>query len=304
MAETPPAPVAQELLLSINEDKLRSGNPDDLVSVFKDLKYALQRMYGDVADAINLSPEYQQAASQPLPAEGSFLIWDNPSPALGEPAVKLLYNNAGQVEELNRSASDSQQGLVELATDAEAQTGTDQARAVTPHALAAVTATTARRGLAEMATDAEAAAGTDEERYVNPKQLHANLPAFFPAGTKLPFYQAAAPTGWTQDTAVNDQVLRVVSGTGGGAGGSWTISGLTVAGHQLVPSEMPSHYHSYTRYYITVSAGSGSGVSNLLQNTQSQNTGSTGSDQAHSHGLSADGNWRPAYIDVIVASKD
>jgi hypothetical protein len=42
----------------------------------------------------------------------------------------------------------------------------------------------------------------------------------FASGTVLLFYQAAAPTGWTQVTTQNNKALRVVSGTGGGTGGS------------------------------------------------------------------------------------
>ena len=34
------------------------------------------------------------------------------------------------------------------------------------------------------------------------------------------FYQSAAPTGWSQSTAHNDKALRVVSGAGGGSGGT------------------------------------------------------------------------------------
>lgn len=39
-----------------------------------------------------------------------------------------------------------------------------------------------------------------------------------PQSSVAVFYQAAAPTGWTQSTAHNDKALRVVSGTGGGFG--------------------------------------------------------------------------------------
>jgi len=44
----------------------------------------------------------------------------------------------------------------------------------------------------------------------------------FPSGTKQVFYQASAPTGWTQDTtaALNESVMSVVTGSGGGTGGS------------------------------------------------------------------------------------
>ena len=44
----------------------------------------------------------------------------------------------------------------------------------------------------------------------------------FPSGTKQVFYQASAPTGWTQDTAstLSNTVMSVVTGAGGGTGGS------------------------------------------------------------------------------------
>jgi|TARA_X000001388_G_scaffold76525_1_gene74104 hypothetical protein len=47
----------------------------------------------------------------------------------------------------------------------------------------------------------------------------------FPSGTKQVFYQASAPTGWTQDTAaaLGNAAMRVVVGTGGGTGGSDTF---------------------------------------------------------------------------------
>ncbi|TGV26330.1 hypothetical protein [Mesorhizobium sp. M4B.F.Ca.ET.143.01.1.1] len=55
-------------------------------------------------------------------------------------------------------------GFLELATDAEAQTGTDTARAITPANLQAVTATTTRKGVSEFATSAEYRVGTDTGR--------------------------------------------------------------------------------------------------------------------------------------------
>jgi hypothetical protein len=41
-----------------------------------------------------------------------------------------------------------------------------------------------------------------------------------PTGTVMPFFQSAAPTGWTQVTTQNDKAIRVVSGTGGVSGGT------------------------------------------------------------------------------------
>ena len=47
-----------------------------------------------------------------------------------------------------------------------------------------------------------------------------------PSGTKAIFFQASAPSGWTQDTtaALNESALRIVVGSGGGTGGSDTFS--------------------------------------------------------------------------------
>ena len=47
-----------------------------------------------------------------------------------------------------------------------------------------------------------------------------------PTGTKALFYQGSAPTNWTKQTTDNDKALRVVSGTGGTAGGSTAFSSV------------------------------------------------------------------------------
>ena len=41
-----------------------------------------------------------------------------------------------------------------------------------------------------------------------------------PSGSVMLFYQTSAPTGWTKSTSHNNKALRVVSGNGGGSGGS------------------------------------------------------------------------------------
>lgn len=68
------------------------------------------------------------------------------------------------------------------------------------------------------------------------------------AGTVMLFYQAAAPTGWTKSTAHNDKALRVVSGTGGGSGGTHALSSPPSISHTHTgPSHThtgPSHVHS------------------------------------------------------------
>lgn len=129
----------------------------------------------------------------------------------------------------------------------------------------------------------------------------------FLSGVRLLFPQAAAPTGWTQVTTINDRVLRVVSTAGAGIGGSWTISGLggTVAGHVLTIAELAAHTHTLTAVGGSLAPGpdqgsSGAGTASTLT------TSSVGTNSAHSHGFTAssDGTWRPSYLNIIIASKD
>lgn len=126
-------------------------------------------------------------------------------------------------------------------------------------------------------------------------------------GTVMCFFQAAAPTGWTQVTTQNDKVLRVVSGTGGGAAGSWTISGLTVDSHTLSVTEIPAHLHTGSDVRNVTGSTNHSNLGGThanFTNSQDGTTGSIGGGGGHVHTLTADGAWRPAYIDVIIASKD
>jgi len=125
----------------------------------------------------------------------------------------------------------------------------------------------------------------------------------FPVGTKAIFFQAAAPTGWTQDVTQNDKVLRVVSGAGGGSAGSWTITGVTVDGHVLLVGEMPRHQHSTTAVPgTTLNAGGGAQREPFA--AVSISSSFAGNDESHTHGLTSDAAWRPAYIDVIICTKD
>lgn len=116
---------------------------------------------------------------------------------------------------------------------------------------------------------------------------------------KLPFYMASAPTNWTKDTSQNDKAMRVVSGTGGGSGGSLALSSATTGGRILTVAHLPEHTHNGAQYVI-VSAGSyvipigGTGASVGFQ----PGTGTTGSDSPHDHPLAL------AHIDLIVCGKN
>lgn len=79
----------------------------------------------------------------------------------------------------------------------------------------------------------------------------------FPSGSKLLFFQASCPNGWTQDTSVGGQVLRSTNSTGGGTGGTTDpLATITL-----------THSHTVDPHTHTVS-------------------GTTSSDGAHTHTVS------------------
>lgn len=88
--------------------------------------------------------------------------------------------------------------------------------------------------------------------------------ALIPSGTDMLFFQAAAPTGWTQITTQNNKALRVVSGTGGGTGGSLAFT-TAFASRSITGS-------------VSINAISGSAGATTLSINQIP---------AHSHGVSA-----------------
>ena len=146
--------------------------------------------------------------------------------------------------------------------------------------------------------------------------------ATFPAGTKLLFHQAAAPTGWTKQTTVNDATLRVVSGTtGGGTGGSVAFSTLFAAGKTvtlsgnvgattLTTAQMPKHGHTLNKRpgYSTltdvarVASGYPADGSPYTSTTDIANTGGSTS---HTHTLSGKATiaLNVKYTDVIICAK-
>jgi hypothetical protein len=133
-----------------------------------------------------------------------------------------------------------------------------------------------------------------------------------PTGTVMAFFQAAAPTGWTQVTTHNNKALRIVSGAGGGSGGSvafttafasQTPSG-TVGATTLTTAQIPAHTHTggVSRFQYTgdVAAGGGYNAPDTLQAT-----GSAGGGGSHTHSFTGAAiNLAVQYIDMIIASKN
>ncbi|WP_300682983.1 pyocin knob domain-containing protein [uncultured Bilophila sp.] len=120
-----------------------------------------------------------------------------------------------------------------------------------------------------------------------------------PKGTRMLFYQASAPSGWTQlkDTELTDATIRLVTGGAGVTEGSRAFqdvfkdglastnaaAGGTVGNTTLTESQMPSHRHS-----ITTCADNGTSNSYPMgpgdtQRTQTNWTANTGGSGAHAH---------------------
>jgi hypothetical protein len=135
-----------------------------------------------------------------------------------------------------------------------------------------------------------------------------------PSGTVMLFYQASPPVGWTQVPTHDNKMLRVVSASGGGSGGTdspiaFDFSHVhTTALHALTVAEMPSHNHSWTSDKTNDEYGGGAGVSRstITGNQGTITTTSQGSGAAHEHGDTGGGDlaFTPLYIDTILASKD
>lgn len=135
------------------------------------------------------------------------------------------------------------------------------------------------------------------------------------------FIQSSAPVGWAKSTFHNDKTLRVVSGTGGGSGGSITFTSAfpnsvktvsvpsvpvsgTVGNHTLSITELPSHSHSSAS--IGLSPGGGDVGSGAGWNRFFPAFGSDGAGGSHGHpwsgsfAFSASMDFRLQYVDVII----
>jgi len=142
-----------------------------------------------------------------------------------------------------------------------------------------------------------------------------------PAGTKMFFAQATAPTGWTTDAAHKDNVLACKSDSGtystvGANKGSFTYTGMTNAAEA-------SHNHKWYDFVDTANADSfNSGGSNIAFTGAAGKTGHgpivvaaashdgpgvdmyTNAGTSHNHVITHDGTDRPKATVGIIATKD
>jgi hypothetical protein len=134
-----------------------------------------------------------------------------------------------------------------------------------------------------------------------------------PAGTVMAFFQAAAPVGWTQVTTHDNKALRVVSGTGGGSGGSVAFTTAFVSqavtgsnsATTLTEAQIPPHQHSYYIGFGTGSVMPDYSPADGNNASSTAYTNITGGGGAHNHSfIGTPINLAVQYIDMILASKN
>lgn len=171
-------------------------------------------------------------------------------------------------------------------------------------------------------------------------QVYNEAVAVIPSGTVMLFYQAAAPTGWTQnkdENAVHNKALRVVNTAGGGSGGSQNFTTtfsksrsvpLLQHNHGITePNNGQGHKHGYTEpndgqghrhgYQYHSDAGGDLEFGEKLNDgsltdatTNFKKTGitisraTTGITINNAGTAAATMNFEVTYLDVIICSKD
>jgi hypothetical protein len=148
----------------------------------------------------------------------------------------------------------------------------------------------------------------------------ASLPNPIPTGTRMPFYQASPPVGWTAAAVQNDSMMRVVTAatTGGTVGAG--------AGHSPILNNLvPSHTHTdaghtHTDAGHTHLSGSYGGISGGTGGFLFTSVGlpaggdvvyaRTGSSSANIQSAAANiqanagaTNWQPRYMDFCIGQK-
>jgi len=168
---------------------------------------------------------------------------------------------------------------------------------------------------------------TATEAQIN--QLPTIIAAIIPSGTKMPFYQASPPTGWTATAIQNDSMMRVVTAalTGGtsGAGSSHSpILNDVVASHThaFTGTALGTHNHTTVAHNhaplggtfmvgtpnsgasTTVPAGSFNGYETATANTTVVVNAISAGTPAGTNAVPAGAaNWAPRYMDFCVGTK-
>jgi len=169
--------------------------------------------------------------------------------------------------------------------------------------------------------------------------IHGKTLDAFPSGTKIPFYQAAPPAGWTlSNPGTNYTLVSAAAGgtVGGGAGrGDNIVTGCTIVPDHShaqqgtfasgASNQSLNHSHSATGSYVSgpavFNATGGGAVTDALRATLGFGANANGSSDltVHTHNITisgqtsivnaiagatiGSGTWSPLYALVIIGSK-
>jgi hypothetical protein len=134
-----------------------------------------------------------------------------------------------------------------------------------------------------------------------------------PAGSVTVWFQASAPTGWTQVTTQNNKALRVVSSAGAGTGGSvgftsaFAAQGISgsVGNTTLTTAQIPAHTHTYKDTNNAGTPTGGTYYTGSIGDITTETSSSTGGGGSHNHTFTGTSiNLAVQYIDLILASKN
>lgn len=132
-----------------------------------------------------------------------------------------------------------------------------------------------------------------------------------PVGTRMPFAQAAAPTGWLTDATNHDYMMRVVNANGGAIGGTDSPINLSAAhthntaDHTLTLDQIPPHTHFPPGTYNRRGGTDSIDWSTAGDNGNDVTEASRGGGQPHNHGAttSTTVTFTPRYMNMIIAVK-
>lgn len=209
--------------------------------------------------AVGVSDKYAREdhvhPAQDVPALSDAVDSDSSSTAASSNAVKTAYDavvSAGEAAATAQSAAEDAQRVASSA----------QEKADSAYVEATKAASTEQAGRVQLsdAVDSDSSTTAATSKAVKIAYDKAVDASGFPAGTRLLFHQAAAPTGWVKQTDVDDAALRVVSGgSGGGTGGSQAFSALFAGGEvvalsgfvgetTLTEAQNGTHHHATVVY--------------------------------------------------------
>lgn len=245
------------------------------------------------AEAANLSKNAANAAA------------NNSANSATAAAASATAANTSQNQAATSAANAANSATAAAASATAANTSKNQAATSATNAANSATAAAASATAANTSKNQAATSATNAANSASSAAA-----ATFTKGTTMLFIQATAPVGWTKSTAHNDKALRIVSGNGGGSGGSATFSNafntargvsVTVNNHTLTVGQMPSHTHQFE----TSPDGGSGGVDDASGGGRGWiTTTSAGGGQAHNHSASGSLNLNVAYVDAIICTKD